>query len=70
MFLNETTFQLQIEALVAKGHTYIEAIVEFCEEHDLEFEEAKKLMTANLKGKLKLCAMEEGYIKRESTLPI
>lgn len=70
MFLTETTFQLQIEELVSQGYTYIEAIVQFCEEHDLEFEEVKKLMTANLKGKLKLCAMEEGYIRKESTLPI
>lgn len=70
MFLNETTFQLQIEELVKSGYTYIEAIVVFCDKHDLEFEEVKKLMTANLKGKVKLCAMEEGYLKRESTLPI
>ncbi len=69
-FLTETTFQIAIEDLVREGYSYIEAIIEFCDENDMEFEEAKKLMTTNLKDKVKLCAMQEGFMKQESSLPI
>jgi uncharacterized protein YdhG (YjbR/CyaY superfamily) len=69
-FLTDTTFQLQIEELVKEGYTYLEAIIQFCEENDLEFEDVKKLMTTNLKDKVKLDAMREGYMKQESMLPI
>ncbi len=69
-FLNDTTFQLKIEELVREGHTYLEAIIEFCDENDLEFEDVKKLMTTNLKDKVKLDAMREGYMRQESMLPI
>lgn len=69
-FLNETTFQLKIEELVNEGYNYIEAIIEFCEENDLEFEDVKKVMSTNLKGKVKLAAMQEGLMKQESMLPV
>lgn len=70
-FLNETSFQLEIERLVREdGLNYLEAILSFCDKHDLEPEEVKKLMTSNLKGKLKLAAMENGYFKQENTLPL
>ena len=69
-FLNDTTFQLKIEEMVKDGYSYLEAIVEFCDEYDLEFEDVKKLMTTNLKDKVKLDAMEAGYMRQESMLPL
>ena len=70
MFLNAMTFEQKIEELVRGGNTYIEAILEFCEEYDVDYEDVKKLMTTNLIGKVKLCAMDNGYIKREGTIPV
>ena len=67
-FLTDTTFQIQIEQKVQEGHTYLTAVVEFCEENDIEFEKIKKILTSNLKDKIKLCAMEAGLMAKESTL--
>lgn len=69
-FMNDTKFQLEIEEMVKEGFSYLEAIVEFCEDHDMEFEDVKKLMTTNLKDKVKLDAMEAGLMRQESMLPL
>lgn len=69
MFLNAMTFEQKIEEIVRGGETYIEAILQFCEDYDVDYDDVKKLMTTNLTGKLKLCAMENGYIKKEGTIP-
>lgn len=70
-FLNETSFQLKIESMVKDdGLSYLEAIIKFCDDNDMDPEDVKKLLTVNLKGKLKLSAMAEGYMKQESVLPI
>jgi hypothetical protein len=69
-FMTQTSFQMAIENLVSDGRTYLEAIVEYSEDNDIDFDDVGKLMTTNLKDKLKLVAMEEGYIRQESTLPI
>lgn len=70
-FMNETSFQLQIEKMVKEeGLNYLEAVLAFCDDNDIEPESIKKLITTNLKGKLKLSAIESGYFKPESTLPL
>lgn len=70
-FLDETTFQLQIEELVtAKRISYIDAIIHFCECNSLDPEDIAKLVSSNLKGKIKLAAIEDGLMKSESQLPL
>ena len=71
MFLNQTSLQQQIEDLVIKNKlSYIDAMIHFCELNDLDFEDITKILTPNLKDKIKLCAMEEGFMKQEAMLPV
>lgn len=70
-FLNQTSFQLMLEENVRdSGITYIEAILEFCENNDMEFDQVKKLLTSNLKDKIKIDAIRDGMMRRESVLPL
>lgn len=70
-FMNSTTFQHMIEDMVRDSDmNYLEALLTFCEENGIEFEDVKKLLTVNLKDKVKLAAMDEGYMRAESKLPI
>jgi uncharacterized protein YdhG (YjbR/CyaY superfamily) len=70
--ITETSFQIAIESMVRDDSnlSYLEAIVNFCDDNDIEYEEIKKIMTSNLKDKLKLSAQDAGYFPVESTLPI
>jgi hypothetical protein len=71
MFLTPTTFQEKIEDEVwMKDCTYIEAIMTFCKDNETDFEDIAKLITSNLKDKIRLDAMNEGLMKREAQLPI
>lgn len=71
MFLNETSLQLQIEEKVSKLRmSYIEAMISFCDENDLDYKDITKLLSPNLKDKIKLCAQEEGFMRVESRLPV
>jgi len=70
-FLDATTFQLNIENLVrTKMIDYLDAVILFCKENDLEPDEIKKLLTSNLKDKIKMAAIENGFMKREAQLPL
>jgi hypothetical protein len=70
-FLDATTFQLGVEALTReKRIDHLDAVIMFCKENDLEPDEIKKLLTSNLKDKIKMAAIDGGYMKREATLPI
>ena len=71
MFLNSVALQKNIEDMVSeKRMTYIEAVISFCSENDLDFEDITKILSPNLKDKIKLCAQEEGFMKQEARLPI
>jgi hypothetical protein len=71
MFLDQTKFQLQIEEIVVTNRlSYLDAVVYYCQKNELEPEEVTKLITSNLKDKIKVNAMDEGLIKREARLPI
>ncbi len=70
-FLDPTTFQLNVEDLVrTKRIDHLDAVILFCKENDLEPDEIKKLLTSNLKDKIKVAAINSGLMKREATLPI
>jgi hypothetical protein len=69
--MNSTKFQLMVEQIVMdRKINYMEAVIELCTENDIEFEDIKKLLTSNLRDKIKISAMEDGYLKTESSLPI
>ena len=63
-FLNKEKFALEIETIVNDTKmNYIDAIVEYCNEHGIEIESVGKLMSKPLKEKLRLDATELNYLK-------
>ena len=72
-FLCQNKFTSDIETLVQQSKlNYIEAIISYCEDNNIEFESVSKLITKPLKDKLKAQATELNYLKRtsRSKLPI
>ena len=72
-FLDQNKFTTDIEQLVLTTElNYIEALVSYCEENNIEFESVGKLIAKPLKDKLKAEAAELNYLKRtsKSKLPL
>lgn len=68
-----TTFSLAIESIAKKKNiSYMDAIIEYCTEINLEIEVAAKLVSGALKAKIKLEAEELHFLPRSTTntLPI
>ena len=65
-------FAVAIEGLVANtDYTYLEAIVEYCKNTELEIEVAASLINVNLKSKIELQASDLNLLKvKNSKLPI
>ena len=72
VFLTPTSFQLKIEDIVLKDKVgYIDAIISFCDANDMEYTSVNKLLSGtNLKEKVKLAAIDNGYFVPESSLPL
>ncbi len=63
-FMNAAKFSLEIENLVLKEKiNYIEAIVCFCEDQEIELESVPKLLSKPLKEKLRYDAQKLNYMK-------
>ena len=72
-FLDQNKFTTDIEQLVLTTElNYIEALVSYCEENNIEFESVGKLIAKPLNDKLKAEATELNYLKRtsKSKLPL
>lgn len=66
-FISKEKFAEKIESIVLKSDlTYIEAIIEYCEEKGIEVESVSKLISKPLKEKLKYEATELNYLKKTS----
>ena len=66
-FLTPTKFSETIEKIVKDSDglvNYIEAIVSFCEENQIEYETVSKLITKPLKEKIKYQAQTLNYMKK------
>lgn len=63
-----TNFSLQIEEIVEElDVSYIEAVVIYCERTGFEIELASKLITTNLKSKIRSEAEELHYLPKSNT---
>ncbi len=68
-FLTPTKFSETIEKIVKESDglvNYIEAIVSFCEENNIEFETVSRLISKPLKEKIKYQAQTLNYMKKTS----
>ena len=68
-FLTPTKFSAEIERLVHTSEgliSYIEAVVTYCQENEIELETVPKLISKPLKERLKHEAMKLNYMKQSS----
>jgi hypothetical protein len=67
-FFCPSRFAQEIEALVQTNAdmNYIDAIVYFCEQNNIDVESVPKLISKPLKEKIKYEAMELNFLKRSS----
>ena len=66
-FISKDKFAEDIEALVLKTKmNYIDAIVQYCEDNEIEVESVSKLINKPLKEKIKYVATELNYLKKTS----
>jgi len=68
-FMTPTKFSMEIERLVKTSNgliTYIEAVVTFCQENEIELETVPKLMSKPLKERLRHEAERLNYMKQRS----
>lgn len=68
-FMTSAQFTQEIELIVKKSQfttNYIDAIIGFCESHDIEIESVTKLISKPLRDKIESDAMKLNFIKRTS----
>ena len=66
-FISKEKFAEDIEGLVLKTKmNYIDAIVQYCEDHEIELETVGKLVSKPLKEKIKCLATDLNYMKKTS----
>ena len=66
-FISKDKFAEDIENIVlVTGMNYIDAIVQYCEDNEIELESVGKLINKPLKEKLKYVATELNYMKKTS----
>ena len=66
-FISKEKFAEDIEALVLRTKmNYIDAIVQYCEDNEIELESVGKLVSKPLKEKIKFVATELNYMKKTS----
>lgn len=69
--LDKKKFSMEIERKVLEpGVGYMSAIIESCEELNLDFADIRGLLTPSLKSKIEAEAIENNYMKGGNTLPI
>lgn len=70
-FLTKSRFGELVEAKV-KQHSipYMDAVIECCEEFDIDLEEVKKFISPIIKGKLEAEAQRLNFLPKPGELPI
>jgi hypothetical protein len=70
-FRSPNEFSLYIEERVAKENIgYMEAIIQYCGEVDIDVESIPKLVNQSLKDRVQLEAEEGNYFKKRGKLPL
>jgi len=70
-FLTEASFQTNIESLVKeKRLSHLDAILYYCEINELDPADISKVVSSNLKEKIRSDAISDGLMKQTATLPL
>ncbi len=66
------TFCHGVEALAQAGNSYIDSVVQYCQQHEIEFDNAPKLLSPKLLSRLQTEAEKQNLIKKSTIgkLPI
>jgi hypothetical protein len=66
-FLSQSKFSNEIEVIVSSSDmTYIEAIVQYCEDNNLEIESVPKLLSKPLKERIRCEAIQLNCLRKSS----
>jgi len=67
--MNEFNISLKIEDFVLSNNTsYLEGVLLFCEENDIDPEELSKSLSKSLQDKLKQDFIDSGYLPKVGTV--
>jgi len=70
-FRSPNEFSLYIEEKVTKEKVgYMDAIIQYCEEVDIDVESISKLINQSLKDKVQIEAEDGNYFKKRGKLPL
>lgn len=70
-FRSPNEFSLHIEERVAREKIgYMDAIIQYCSEVDIDVESISKLINQSLKDKVQIEAEENNYLKPRGKLPL
>jgi|TARA_R110000796_G_scaffold62447_3_gene144044 hypothetical protein len=70
-FLTKSAFAKMIEAAVTKNRmTYMDAVIDLCDQNGVELEEVRKFISPVIKSKIEAEAMRLNYLPRGNELPI
>jgi len=70
-FRSPNEFSLYIEEKVQLEHLgYMDAVIQYCNEIDIDVEAIAKLINQTLKEKIQIEAEENNYLKKRGKLPI
>ena len=65
------TFSLEVEKLaLEKKITHMEAVLEYCKEHQIEPDSVGRLISKSLKDKIEANARDLNYFPKRAKLPI
>lgn len=70
--MNSKEFSLEIEKIVhsKKGITYMDAVLKYCEENDIDPGTVAPLISKSLKDKLTVEAQNLNYLPKTGQLPV
>lgn len=69
-FLTKQKFTKLIEDVVQKRNvSYMDAVINVCDDHDVDLEDVRKFITPIIKDKIQAEAMHLNFLPRANTLP-
>ena len=70
-FLNKQKFtQLVEDSVRINKSSYMDAVIELCDQHNLELEEVKKFISPIIKDKIEAEARKLNFLPRQNELPL
>lgn len=66
-FLDPNKFSMEIETIVSKNEelNYIDAVLLYCNENDIDMENISKLISKQLKKKIEFDALQLNFLKKK-----